>query len=106
MGSTFTFSSGAMAISVSGTQIAAGAAIGALGLYSFSRNKNNKIPMHGLPNSFIGKGNYEGQYDNNGNLIYRKDYGLHNGANPHTHVFNWEKIDGIWRIIKRYVLPF
>ena len=58
MGSTFTFSSGAMAISVSGAQIAAGAAIGALGMYTFAstnrphdnrrQNEQYKEIMHRL----------------------------------------------------------
>ena len=37
LGTYFTFGSGAMAISVSGAQIATGAAIGALGMYIFSK---------------------------------------------------------------------
>ena len=74
-----------------------------------------KIPMQGgKPNSTITQGGSTGTYDSNGNLISRrdttgkphyikklKDYFL-----PHTHIYEWKLIDGIWRIIGESVLPF
>ena len=96
------------AISATGAQlVSAGAvALGAFGMYTFSRNSNNNIPWHGKPNSTVGRGHSEGIYDGNGNLIYRRDYGSHNGWNPHTHMFKWDKINGVWDIIAKFILPF
>ena len=92
------------------TGLAAGIGIGA-GIL-FARNKN-KIPMHGNPNSISGNNGSEGIYDNNGNLIYRRDslgrphyikgYGY---TLPHTHGYVWKFIKGAWRVIREFILPF
>lgn len=112
LGSSFTFGGFAFAggqaaaVTVTGAQIAAGGAALAAGLtVLFSRNKDNNIPMYGEPNSTVGRGHSEGQYDSKGHLIYRKDYATHNGFNPHTHFFKWFLKDGVWRFIKT-ILPF
>ena len=104
--------SGAVAIagggtaSVGATLAKAGACILGLGIL-FS------IDYHGKPNSTVGSGNSIGIYDNNGNLIYRKDlYGKPHYVEgygymlPHTHVYQWKFIKGAWRIIKKFTLPF
>ena len=106
LGSSFVIGGQAAAVTVTGAQIAAGGAALAAGLtVLFSRNKNNNIPMYGEPNSTVGRGHSEGQYDSKGHLIYRKDYATHNGFNPHTHFFKWFLKDGVWRFIKT-ILPF
>ncbi len=81
----------------------------ALGAYVLS-----KIPYHGVPNSTIQQGGSTGFYDENGNLIKRRDTTgkphfikeLNDYFLPHTHEYKWKIIDGIWRIIEKIVRPF
>lgn len=105
-GGTQAIASG-VTISITGTQIAQGVVtvIGATIIYS--------IPKHGEPNSTITSGGSTGKYDENGNLIYRRDttgkahyikefngYFL-----PHTHTYEWKIIKGIWHIVKHIIFP-
>ena len=73
----------------------------------------SKMRRHGTPNSTVANGTSEGIYDENGNLIYRRDlYGKphyiegYGYTLPHTHGYKWKFIKGAWRIIKKFVLPF
>ncbi|MCM1289488.1 MAG: hypothetical protein NC132_02410 [Corallococcus sp.] len=73
-----------------------------------------KIPYHGEPNSTIQQGGSTGEYDENGNLIKRRDTTgkphyikeLQKYFLPHTHEYRWKLIDGIWRIIEKIIHPF
>ena len=104
---------GALALAGGGTisNVSAMAKVGAVGLgIVFSRYN---MPYHGEPNSTLNHGSYTGQYDENGNLISRKDrrggghfisgYGK---VTPHTHFYQWKLINGVWEIIKHFVMPF
>lgn len=108
MGSLATVSGGAIAIT--GEQ----ALLGSLGLIALGNIVFSNLPNQGDPNSTVIRGGTTGVYDGNGNLISRRDttgkphfikefgeYFL-----PHTHIYNWKEINGIWRIISKYVLPF
>ena len=72
-----------------------------------------KIPMHGTPNTSIKNGGSFGEYDSNGNLIYRVDTtgkahfikAIQEYCLPHIHKFTWKLVDGIWRFIEE-VLPY
>ena len=95
---------GVGAVTVSGAQIvlAGGIVISAI------------IGMHGEPNSTVKQGGSTGKYDENGNLISRQDttgkphfikeYGDY--FLPHTHVYKWRLIDGVWRIVQKIILPW
>lgn len=97
-------------VTVSVTAGEALALTGAIVLFARSSNKNN----HGAPNSFTSNGFSDRIYDENGNLIYRRDYNASKPhyikgfgyCSPHTHQFVWKLIDGVWRIIKEIILPF
>ena len=89
------------------------AVIGVLGLSIVSLMA--KIPKQGgKPNSTITQGGSTGTYDSNGNLISRRDTTgkphyikeLGDYFLPHTHIYEWKLIEGIWRIINKSVLPF
>ena len=72
------------------------------------------IDMHGEPNSTVKQGGSTGKYDENGNLISRQDttgrshfIKEYNGYFlPHTHVYKWRLIDGVWRIVQKIILPW
>ena len=115
LGSSFTIAEFAtaggetVAVTITGGQAVAG--VGALvANVLFARYK---MPKHGEPNSTVNHGSYTGQYDENGNLISRKDrrgnghpvpgYGK---VVPHTHFYQWELINGIWEIVNKFVMPF
>ncbi len=105
-------SAAGMLVTVTGSQIlqgvaGVGAIIGSLVLMA-------KMPYHGEPNSVIQQGGSTGYYDENGNLIKRRDttgkphfikkyndYFL-----PHTHEYKWKLIEGIWRIIEKIIHPY
>ena len=82
---------------------------GLLGQYLFS-----KIPMHGTPNSTVSNNGSTGFYDENGNLFARQDTigkphyikRLGNHFLPHTHIYLWDMVNGVWHIIMKFVLPF
>ncbi len=125
LGTTFSFtlpslgalfgSSGAAAgvlVTVTGAQILQGVA--GVGAFIGSLILMSKIPYHGEPNSVIQQGGSTGYYDENGNLIKRRDttgkphfikkyndYFL-----PHTHEYKWKLIEGIWRIIEKIIHPY
>ena len=99
-----TAGAGVMAMSAEAYLVAAGA-VSTIGIL-FS-----EIPMHGSPNTFIQEGDSFGEYDTNGNLMYRTDTGhshfikrLQQAFQPHAHHFNWYLRDGIWRYIET-ILP-
>ena len=99
---------GVGAVALGGTLVLGGAAVGIAGL-----NALYKIDYQGKPNSTITSGGSTGTYDENGNLIARRDTGhahfikeLQAYYMPHTHRFKWKLINGIWRIIERWVLPY
>lgn len=106
---------GGSAVVVGGGAILAGGALTATGVVGGLLCLNvwfAKIPKHGEPNSTINQGGSTGQYDENGNLISRKDrrgrphwidgYGY---KLPHTHIFEWYKHGDIWRFIET-IWPF
>ena len=106
---------GGSAVVVGGGAILAGGALTATGVVGGLLGLNvwfAKIPKHGEPNSTINQGGSTGQYDENGNLISRKDrrgrphwidgYGY---KLPHTHIFEWYKHGDIWRFIET-IWPF
>ena len=110
VGSAFAGTAGAgsaVAVAVSSAYVVAAGATAALGMGILL----SEIPMQGTPNSFIQNGDSFGEYDADGNLMYRTDTGhkhfikkLQQYFQPHTHHFNWQKINGIWRYIET-ILP-
>ena len=64
--------------------------------------------MHGPPNTKVQKGGSFGEYDENGNLMYRtdttgkshfiKEWGKR--FLPHTHHFEWKLVEGVWRYVE------
>ena len=74
----------------------------------------SKLPMEGKANSTVDNGTSIGHYDSHGHLVSRQDYKgkahyikkYKKSYLPHTHTFEWDLIDGIWRIVKRNILPF
>ena len=72
------------------------------------------IDMHGKPNSTVVSGGSTGKYDENGNLVSRQDTTgkahfikeLNGYYLPHTHTYEWKLINGIWRIVKKLILPW
>lgn len=119
MGSSFTFAlpslgsfsaGGALAagtaITVTGAQIAGGA-LASIGIMYL-------IPKQGgVPNSVVQQGGSTGVYDENGNLISRRDTTgkphyikeLGDYFLPHTHVYKWKFIKGAWRLVNKFILP-
>ena len=104
-------SGGALALAGGGT-VSVGSASAVAGILGLSI-LFSKISKHGTPNSTVANGTSEGIYDENGNLIYRRDfYGKphyiegYGYTLPHTHGYKWKFIKGAWRIIKKFVLPF
>ena len=105
---SFVLASGqTITVSITGGQAVAGV-LGLLVLLA-------KINKHGEPNSIVGNGTSEGIYDNNGNLIYRRDYtgrphfdkvSKINVPTPHTHGYIWEFVKGAWHIVRDFILPF
>ena len=98
---------GSVTLTVSGTQILTGVGLAGLGIMAI-------IPKHGAPNTKIKDGGSFGEYDENGNLLYRVDttgkphyiksekrYAL-----PHIHKFTWKLVNGVWRYIEEVLSYF
>ena len=94
---------------VVGEQVLVGAGALALGgLIAF------RLDVNGEPNSVVESHGSTATYDNNGHLVSRRDTTgrahyikkYHGSFLPHTHCYEWDIIDGVWRIVKKYILPW
>ena len=110
LGYIITGSGAAIAVSVTGAQIAAAGAAAAIGLGILFA----QLPMNGGPsNGTLSNDSSIGHYDENGNLTERTDISgrphyikeLGDHYLPHTHHYRWEFIKGAWRIIKKWLTP-
>ena len=98
---------GTTTLTITGAQVLTGVAVAGL-TYCYI------IPKHGKPNSTINDHGNIGKYDSNGNLVLRTDnvgrphyikkYG--DWYLPHTYRYEWKLIDGVWKIVKKWVCPF